>query len=348
MATKNAKQEKRIVGPTLNIVRYTTEELLDYIKELFYEEVATSTKMYFQEKIAEEGQIRPRTRYQKRLKRIEDIKFRIKDFEQRKEEEPNEDDKAVYQEGIDILSEKLFYEEHPDIEHQKEEYIKTKDVFASHTFTEFPLKKKLNSLYDDFNAVVMFYDDLTTDEIITKLEKAPTLEEKKQIVKDNVEITHVVIRLATSSKATINLFGLVDEEYSDPTNPQAQVLPIKYSNFQDLTLEDCENIKNNDLAQLVQERIDMTKEDLIIDDEATIKGEKYAIVRSPRTNKQYIRYTCPSTQRVYHNVLEHRYLAQSPYYKKNDVKSYIKSWYNIANLFIELTDEEIARPSISC
>lgn len=340
--------EKRVVGPTLNIVRYTRDELLDFCIDKFYEEVATSTKMYFQEKVAEEGQIRPRTRLQKRLKRIEEIKYRIDDFKKRQAEETNEADKNTYQQGIDLLADKLDYEENPTIARQKQEYEKTKDVFASHTFTEFPLNKLLNSIYDDFNCVVMFYDELTTEEIVSKLENAPTLEEKKQIVKDNVEITHVLIRLANSSRAVISLTGKIDEEYSNPTNSSAQILPPKFADFAELSLADCESIANNDLQQLVQERIDMTKEQLEIVDEAVIKGEKYVIKKSPTSDKLYISYTCPSTQRVYHNVLNMDYLSQSPYFKKKDVKTYIKSWYNISNLFIELTDEEIKRPSISC
>ena len=339
--------EKRQIKPTLNAVRYTKDELIDFCTDQFYEEVATSTKVYFQDKVAEEGQIRPRTRLEKRLKRIEKIKYRIADFKARQAEETNEEDIKTYQKGIDLLVDKLDYEENPTIERQKQEYEKKKDVFGSRTFTEFPLNKKINSLYDDFNCIVLFYDNLTTEEIVSKLENAPTLEEKKQIVKDNVEITHMIIRIASPSGPRISLLGKIDEEYSNPSNPSAQILPPKFADFDSLTLADCESIANNDLQQIVQERIDMSRENLEVVDEAVIKGEKYTINKSPN-GKLYISYTCPSTQRVYYNALNLNYLAQSPYFKEGDVSTYIKSWYNISNLFIELTDEEIKRPSISC
>ena len=99
--------EKRQIKPTLNAVRYTKDELIDFCTDQFYEEVATSTKVYFQDKVAEEGQIRPRTRLEKRLKRIEKIKYRIADFKARQAEETNEEDIKTYQKGIDLLVDKL-------------------------------------------------------------------------------------------------------------------------------------------------------------------------------------------------------------------------------------------------
>ena len=338
----------RKVEHTLNPVRYTRDELVDFVVDQFLTNVGTETKMYFMDKVAEQHAIRPRTRYEQRLKRIEDIKFRIKDYEQRREKETNVNDKAVYTEGIEILEEKLALEQNFDIQHQKEHYEKTGDVFASRTFTEIPLNKKINGLYDDFNAIILFYDNLTNDEIITKLENAKTVEEKKQIVKDNTEITHILLALSDNSRASIALTGKLDATYSDVTNDSAQVLPPKYADFGALTLEDCENIKNNDLAQIVQERIDMDRENLILETSMVIKGEEYQIKKSPYTGKEYIRYVCPSTQRVYHNVLNFEYLSESQYYRQGDPDSYIKAWYSIANLFIELTDEEIAKPSIAC
>lgn len=339
---------KRKVERTLNIVRYNSKELLEFLTDKFYEHVATETNMYFMDKVAPQGKLRPRTRYEQRQKRIEDIKFRIKDYEKRRELEQRQEDKDVYTEGIQILADKLYLEENFDIEHQKIEYAKTGDVFSSRTFTEFPLNKMINGLYDDFNAVVLHYDNLTNDEIITKLENAETLEEKKQIVKDNMEITHFLLTHGTGSRVSIALTGKLDPVYSDPNNDNATSLPPKFMDLDTLTLQDVEMIKNNDLAQLLQELIDMDKEGLVPIAEMTIKGEDYSIVKSPYTDKEYIRYVCPSTQRVYHNVLVHEYLQQSPYFKEGNAESYIKAWYSIANLFIELTDEEIAKPSISC
>ena len=332
---------------TATIEKCSTEELINICIDNFYEELATSTKCYFLDTVREENQIRPRTRLQRRLKNIKRLKELMDKWTKGFAEETDETHKEQYRKAILICEDRLDYEENPTIERQKQEYEKKKDVFGSRTFTEFPLNKKINSLYDDFNCIVLFYDNLTTEEIVSKLENAPTLEEKKQIVKDNVEITHMIIRIASPSGPRISLLGKIDEEYSNPSNPSAQILPPKFADLDSLTLADCESIANNDLQQIVQERIDMSRENLEVVDEAVIKGEKYTINKSPN-GKLYISYTCPSTQRVYYNALNLNYLAQSPYFKEGDVSTYIKSWYNISNLFIELTDEEIKSPSISC
>lgn len=341
-------ETKRKVQHTLHVVRYTTEELKDFIVDMFYTHLATETKMYFMDKFKEQNAIRPRTRYELRKQRIEDIKFRIKDYERRREEEPLQEDKEVYSDGIDILQNALYLEENYDIKHQKEIYNRTGDLYATHSFTEMPLNKQICGIYDDFNAVVLYFDNLTNEEVISKLEQAKTLEEKRQIVKDNVEITHITMVMNDSARTTFVIEGKYDTKIGDPQNASAQLLPPKFSDFSKVTLADCESIKNNDLAQIVQERIDMDAEQLEIEDVRIIKGEEYKIMKSPHTEKEYIRYVCPSTQRVYYNVLDFEYLSRSPYFVKGDVTSYIKSWYNISNLFLELTDEEIARPSISC
>lgn len=341
-------QTKRKVEHTLHVVRYSVDELKDFITDMFYTHVATETKMYFMDKFKEQNAIRPRTRYELRKQRIEDIKFRIKDYKQRREAEPIQEDKEVYSDGIAILQEKLMLEENFDIKHQKAMYNKTGDLFATHTFTEMPLNKKICGIYDDFNAVVLYFDNLTNEEVISKLENAETLEEKRQIVKDNVEITHITLVMNNAARTTLVLEGKYDKNLGDPEDVSAQLLPAKYADFGTITLADIESIKNNDLAQIIQERIDMDAEDLEIESVMVIKGEEYKIMKSPYTGREYIRYVCPSTQRVYHNMLDFEYLSRSPYYVKGDVDSYIKSWYNISNLFLELTDEEIARPSISC
>lgn len=339
---------KRKVVYTTKVIPYTTEELIDFITDEFYTHLAVETKMYFMDKYSEQDVIRPRTRLEQRLQRVKDIKARIKDYEKRRNNETIESDKQIFTDGIAMLENKLKIEENYNIEYQKEIYEKTGDVYSTHTFTEFPLAKKINGLYDDFNALVLFYDNLTTEEIVSKLENAETLEEKRKIVKENIEITHIVLVKSDNSRVGIALTGKLDDVYSDVENDSAQILPPKFSDFTKLTLSDSESIKNNDLAQVVQERIDMDKEDLILEAALTIKGEKYEIFKSPHTDKEYIRYVCPSTQRVYYNVLNFNYLEESEYFKVGDPESYILAWYSISNLFIELTEEEISRPSIAC
>ena len=247
--------EKRQIKPTLNAVRYTKDELIDFCTDQFYEEVATSTKVYFQDKVAEEGQIRPRTRLEKRLKRIEKTKAQIDKWAKCLAEETDETHKEQYRKAILICEDRLDYEENPTIERQKQEYEKTQDVFTSHSYTEFPLTGKISPIYDNVNCVVVYYDNLTTEEMVSKLENASTLEEKKQIVKDNVEITHMVIREATCSRKCIALKGKIDGEYSDPSNPHTNCLPPKYADWANLTEADCEEIANEELKEYVLNKI---------------------------------------------------------------------------------------------
>ena len=201
---------------TATIEKCSTEELINICINKFYEELATSTKCYFLDTVREENQIRPRTRLEKRLKRIEKTKEQIDKCTKCLAEETDEARKEQYRKAILICEDRLDYEENPTVERQKQEYEKTQDVFTSHSYTEFPLTGKISPIYDNVNCVVVYYDNLTTEEMVSKLENASTLEEKKQIVKDNVEITHMVIREATCSRKCIALRGKIDGEYSDP------------------------------------------------------------------------------------------------------------------------------------
>ena len=240
---------------TATIEKCSTEELINICIDNFYEELATSTKCYFLDTVREENQIRPRTRLEKRLKRIEQTKAQIYKWTKCLSEETDETRKEQYRKAILICKDKLDYEENPTIERQKQEYEKTQDVFVSHSYTEFPLTGKISPIYDNVNCVVVYFDNLTTEEMVSKLENASTLEEKKQIVKDNVEITHMVIREATCSRKCIALRGKIDGEYSDPSNPHTNCLPPKYSDWANLTEADCEEIANEELKEYVLNKI---------------------------------------------------------------------------------------------
>ena len=240
---------------TATIERYSTEELLNICMDKFYEELATSTKIYFLDTVREENQIRPRTRLQERLKRIEGMKERINEYEAKRAQEGAKEQKAIYRRAMLMLKDKLEFEENPTIENQKKYYEKTQDVFSSHSYTEFSLTGKLNSLYDGLNCVIVYYDNLVTEEMVSKLENAPTLEEKKQIVKDNVEITHALIRMATCSRKCVALTGKLDEEFTNASNPHASCLPSQFADWAHLTEADCEEIANKELKEFVLSKI---------------------------------------------------------------------------------------------
>ena len=240
---------------TATIEKCSTEELINICIDNFYEELATSTKCYFLDTVREENQIRPRTRLEKRLKRIEEIKEGLNQYEEKQAKATTEEQKEWYQNAILIYRNRLDYEKNPTIERQKQEYEKTQDVFTSHSYTEFPLTGKISPIYENVNCVVVYFDNLTTEKMVSKLENASTLEEKKQIVKDNVEITHMVIREATCSRKCIALRGKIDGEYSDPSNPHTNCLPPKYADWANLTEADCEEIANKELKEYVLNKI---------------------------------------------------------------------------------------------
>ena len=240
---------------TATIEKCSTEELINICIDNFYEELATSTKCYFLDTVREESQIRPRTRLEKRLKRIEQTKAQIDKWAKCLAEETDETHKEQYRKAILICEDRLDYEENPTVERQKQEYEKTQDVFTSHSYTEFPLTGKINPLYNNINCLIIYYDNITTEEIVSKLENAPTLEEKKQIVKDNVEITHALIREAKCPRKCISLIGKMDEEYTDPSNKRSTCLPPKFADWANLTEADCEEIANKQLRRYVLSKI---------------------------------------------------------------------------------------------
>ena len=46
----------------------------------------------------------------------------------------------------------------------------------------------------------------------------------------------------------------------------------------------------------------------------------------------FIRYVCPSTQRVYYNSINKQFISFSEYYKENDFESYIYAWWNVCHV----------------
>ena len=240
---------------TVTIEKYSTEELLNICIDKFYEELATSTKFYYLNKVREENQIRPRTRLQKRLKNIKRLKELIDKWTKGLAVETSRRGKKIFKDAILTCKDRLEREENPTIENQKKVYEKTQDVFASHTYTEFPLTGKINPLYNKINCLIIYYDNITTEEIVSKLENAPTLEEKKQIVKDNVEITHALIREAKCPRKCISLVGKMDEEYTDPSNKRSTCLPPKFADWANLTEADCEEIANKQLRRYILSKI---------------------------------------------------------------------------------------------
>ena len=328
--------------------RYTQEELKNILTELVYDYLANDNKLYYQDKVESEGKNVPTFIFNENEQLAKDIRFRVSDYEKRREETKIQDEKDVYTKAIEIIEEEYDRVTNLSIEKQKAKYEKTKDVFASHTAVVVPLNKKLNALYDDFNIFVCFYDSLDNAESIKQFNKLRSPSSKIKFVKEHIEITHMLLTLATSSHAGIAVTGNYAEEYSDPTSTNAEVLPPNYSDFGNTTLADCEEIVNNDLKQMVQERIDMDKEDLELKADMNVRGDVYKIYKSRKSDDEYIRYVCPSTGRVYYNLLNTQYLAESKYFEQGNYDSYILAWYSINNLFMELDEQALSIVTPRC
>lgn len=328
--------------------RYSLEELDSLLEQLVYDYLANDNKLYFQDKIEKEGKNVPTLIFEERDQLAKDIRFRINDYKQRKEEDPNTDHKCTYDKAIGILKEELKRVENISIETQKKLYEETKDIFISTTFVTVPLNKKINALYDDFNIFCCFRDNLANEQGSKEFSNLKTEEERLNYVKNHIEITHILMILSSSSQTGIIIRGNSKAQYTDPSSSSTDILPSKYADFENITLKDCEEIANNDLKQIIQERIDMDKENLIVLAEENIKGDLYKILKSKNKKDLYIRYICPSTGRVYYNLLNINYLQTSEYFINKNYSSYIKAWYSINNLYMPLDEESLALTMTRC
>lgn len=328
--------------------RYTLEELRPMFEEIVVDYLANDKNIYFQDKVEKSGKNVPELIFQEREQLKDDIVFRINDYRTRKSQTEDHEEQEVYQKAINILERELSRVDHVSSEKQKQLFAREKEVYISHTFIAVPLNKKINALYDDFNLSVCFYDDLANETGVAEFNKLKTKEERMNYVRSHIEITHITMTLSTSTHASIAVLGNFKPSFTDVDSSSCEILPSNYADFSNVTLADCERIVNNDLKQIIQERIDMDKEGLKVLAERNVRGDIYKIMKSKNNADLYIRYVCPSTQRVYYNLLDTNYLAESKYFKEKDYDSYILAWYSINNLFMELDEEALAMATPRC
>lgn len=324
--------------------RYSKNELESALTELTIEYLATDNKTYFLENVEKTGSSVPRILLNERLEKIKEIEDRVKDYQEKRELVESAEDKKVFTDCIEIIEHEKDIELNSSMSAQKELYAKEQNIFNSRTYFEFPLNKKINALYDDFNVIVLMYDDLCTvkGNKVDEFEALTTIEEKKQFIRDNIEITHIAMGSATSVSAQIAVLGKIDETYAKADSSNQEILSHEFSDFNKVSLKDTMKIKNNDLKQLIQSKIDIDKENLKIAHEEMIRGDLYRILQQGDTI--FIRYVCPSTGRVYFNELNPNNLSRSEYYKQGDVKTYAKSWWSINNLGLSpVSDVEMIR-----
>ena len=169
-------------------------------------------------------------------------------------------------------------------------------------------------------------------------------EEKLAYVKEHVEFTHAAIGPVESSSWGIVLYGSVDPKFQSGSDSTA--LSKEFADFENLTLAKTMEIKNNDLQQRLQTKIDIDRENLKVLDERVVRGDNYKILQAPDSfgNGRFryiIRYVCPSTGRVYFNAVDETSLSESKFYNRNNpVPTLINAWWHINNCGEDPTVEE--------
>ena len=323
----------------MKLERLTTEELIEQGKEIFYDYLVSSDDF-----LACNEYIPCNDEFPLVMDMLHDFQHEIYN--------ENESRIILYQKAIanpetdkeclDALNEQLqFLKEEREIlaknnmANQKKLYKTTGAIDYARTAIRVPLDKKINSYYDDFVLEVLFYDDISVlNGRYDEWKKLETKEERIAFIKANTEITHMGLTYLNQGRhvATIGLLGELN--FNDPRIEEASItiLPHKFSDFNKVTLADTNLIKNNDLKQFIQSKIDLDKEEALkLLADKNVGTDNYKIL-SVDNNEFYIRYICPSTGRIYFNNLNLRNLRLSPFFKEDDYSSYIDAWWNLNNL----------------
>lgn len=175
---------------------------------------------------------------------------------------------------------------------------------------------------------------------VDRFEAITDVKEKVKFVEDNIEFTHCMLGGATNPNWGIGVYGELDKTFTEFTEGKQQALPCEYCDFSKITLADTLKIKNQDLMQLMQSKIDIDRENLEVIDEREVRGDVYRIVKTPKPIERgrgsnpvnyLIRFVCPSTGRVYHVDLVEEMLDSSKYYKPGETSTYIHAWWHITH-----------------
>lgn len=342
----------------MTLKRLSVEELKERCIEIFYDYMpSTNSQFYDGENFIDCKAEYPTPMdmlWKETQDSIQENADRIRMFVECIEE--NKDDEDVVKtlkEQIKPLVEEREYFINSSMAYQKELYRKTKTTDYSRNFITIPLDKKINSFYDDLYLEVVFYDDIGVNKgKYDQYKVLKTEEERKQFIKDNTEITHLGLSIPSKNNhntlAVAVFMGEPNFESERVSESGIKVLDKKFADFGTLTLTDTMQIQNNDLKQLFQSKIDLDKEDMKLLANLDIRGDNYKLYKSKVQSKNeepelFIRYVCPSTQRVYYNKINTRNLELSDYFKQNDYKSYLKSWWSITHLGLKAEGETFIR-----
>lgn len=327
METK--KEEVRDYMPSFSkneIIKMATEEVLKYF--------ATGHKLYIMSDVVKEDEAKTvmelfREQKLEKVKLIDDLTEEwTAEWKKSKG-----DEKALYKEALDIIAEERTFITSANSKYQKALYKKEENIFNSRTYFELPLDKKWNALYDDLSITGLFYDDICSLNTGDNLEKfvSMSVDERIEFLRNNIEFTHMSLQATDINGFHCLLFGRT-VKHSDGTDT---VMSGDLLDFNNVSLADTMQITNNDIRQFLQSKLNLDKEPLEIVDEAVICGDYYCIKHDPVHDIDFIRFVCPSTQRVYHAELDFENLELNEYYKptkSNKYKTAMHAWWSLTHL----------------
>lgn len=336
--------------------RYSTEELEDICTDIFYNYMSSTEEKFFDEVEYLDFDERYPTPmdmlYKELLNTIEENHARIKLIEEGIEELKS-DAEAVSSltEQLQPLLEEKEHFENSCMSYMKKLYKDTGKIDYSRNLVRIPLDKKINSFYDDLILQIGFYDDIAVAKgKYNDYKKLKTQEERKQFIKDNTEITHLAFVILSNNSeypiAVIAIKGELNDNDSRTQSSTVTLLSKKFSDFSKLTLADTvECTHNNDLRQLLQSKIDLDKENMKVLADLDIRGSNYKLLKAnaKQGNCLFIRYVCPSTQRVYYNIINKHFLAHSEFFNENDYESYLEAWWNVCHVGANPREGRMAR-----
>lgn len=347
----------------MSLERYTKEELIPKCEDIFLD-FMSSTEDFYDEgnylKCTDEYPTPMDMLYKELLNSIEENEARIKMFNEAIEENKNDSEVVkVMTEQLQPLLEEKEHFANSCMSYQKELYKKTKITDYSRNLVRIPLDKKINSYYDDLILEVLFYDDIAVAKGHYNEYKAlKTQEERRAFIAKYTEITHMglVIMNKQSSQqiGLVQVKGMLDFGNERVSSSGILLLKDTFCDFKNLTLKQTMSIQNNDIRQLFQSKIDLDKENMEVLADIDLIGDNYKLLRSAtldddedrndgKKGQLFIRYVCPSTQRVYYNPINKRYLANSEYFKEDKFDSYLEAWWSVCHLGADPHADKFAR-----
>lgn len=336
--------------------RYSTKELEQMCTDIFYHYMASTEEKFFDEveylDFNEKYPTPMDMLYKELLETIEENHARIKLIEEGIEELKNDQDavESLTEQLQPLLEEKEHFE-NSCMSYMKELYERTGKIDYARNIVRIPLDKRINSFYDDLVLQVGFYDDIAVAKgKYNDYKKLETAEEREDFIKKNTEITHLSFVILSGDReypvALIAIKGALDDTDPRVSSNNTALLPKKFSDFNKVTLEDtvkCTN--NNDLRQLLQSKIDLDKANMEVLASMDIRGNDYTLLRSSakQGNYMFIRYVCPSTERVYYNEINKQFLAYSSFFEEGNYESYLEAWWNVCHVGANPREGRMAR-----